>query len=766
MMRMHLIRVEGTVQGVGFRPTVWRIANAMRLAGSVRNDGTGVVIEIFCSEPSEFLSRLRAERPPLARIDRITVREAMAQPPAGFTIRDSGTERISTAIAADAATCPECLAETLDPASRRHLYPFTNCTHCGPRLSIVRHLPYDRHNTTMAAFVMCDACRAEYEDPSDRRYHAQPIACPACGPHTWFEAQGQRHDGDGMAQAAGWIADGRIVAVKGLGGFQLACDATQERAVALLRARKNRSRKPLALMVADLDAARAIAQVGEAEAAMLLSPAAPIVLLQRRDTAMIAGGVAPGFDTLGIMLPPTPLHHILMRAVGRPIVLTSGNRSDDPQETDDKEALAGLAGIADGFLLHDREIAQRVDDSVVRLCGGQPVILRRGRGFAPEPVLLHDSFRAAPAVLGMGGDLKGAVALGRNGAITLSQHLGDLATRRSRLAYEETLSLMLGVNDFAPAGVAVDAHPEFHSHREGGRIAADLGIAFETVQHHHAHVASAMAEAGLALDHPPVLGLVLDGMGLGADGTVWGGEFLTCSFASFERLAHFNDVPLPGGDLAARQPWRNAFAHLDAVFGWENVTSAFGDVVAVQRLAAKPLPALAKMIASGVNAPPCTSAGRLLDACAALLGVCFEEQDFEGEAPSLLEALAARSSDPPRNLGVTLKGNRVCWDALFAGLLRGLQEGRTPASLARDIHETIAQSCTDMALKLAREQGLSHVALSGGCFANLLLLRSVVRNLQDGGLTVLTQQRAPVGDGGLALGQCAVVMARLGSRTP
>jgi len=759
MDRVHRIRVEGTVQGVGFRPTVWRMAQALGLRGSVRNDGAGVLIELFSDDPADFLAVLQRDKPPLARIDRISVTESHGQAPPGFSIIESSETAVTTAIAADAATCPDCLAETLDPSSRRFRYPFTNCTHCGPRLTIITALPYDRHTTTMSGFTMCVDCRAEYANPADRRYHAQPIACPVCGPQAWFEADGTRLPGDAIEIAAEWIRNGKIVAIKGLGGFQLACDAGNDAAVDALRDRKKRSRKPFALMAADMAQARTFANVEAAEERILLSSAAPIVLLKRRDAAL-AANVAPGYDTLGVMLPATPLHHLLMRAVERPIVLTSGNRSDDPQVTGDREAVSTLGQIADGFLTHSRPIAQRVDDSVVRFSNDRLITLRRGRGFAPEPVMLHESFRDAGSALGMGGDLKGAVALARNGAVTLSQHLGDLATPLSRQAYEETLSLLMGVNGFVPGAVAVDAHPDFHSRREGELIAAKHGARHDVVQHHHAHIAACMAENGLPCDHPPVLGIALDGMGFGSDGTVWGGEFLACDFTGVRRLAHFAPVPLAGGDLASRQPWRNAYTQLDVALGWDAVVREFGDLDVIRRLTAKPLQPLRQMIAQGINAPACSSAGRLLDACAALLDICFEEQDYEGEAPSRLEVLACSIARPGRSYGVTNAEGLIRWDKLFAGMLTSLREEQSKASIAADVHATIVESCAGAAADLSRDNGLTQVALSGGCFANALLLQGLVGKLEAMGLSVLTHRHLPTGDGGLAAGQCAVALAR------
>jgi hydrogenase maturation protein HypF len=760
------IRIEGTVQGVGFRPAVWQLAHDMQLAGTVCNDGGGVLIEVWAETSEPFIALLKSRLPPLARIGRILVERFEGNPPAGFEILCSGTGRITTAIAPDAATCPDCLAEMRDPAERRHGYAFTNCTHCGPRLSIIKALPYDRANTTMADFALCLACKAEYGNPADRRFHAQPIACPQCGPKLWFETAGEvTCAGDGIDLTAAAIAQGRIIAVKGLGGFHLACDAANAEAVRALRQRKKRSTKPFAMMAPTLEAVQAHAHLDEAAAALLQSSAAPIVLLTRRVGSGLPEDLAPGQGTWGFMLPYTPLHHLLMQKLSRVIVLTSANLSDDPQVTQNVAAREELQHIADGFLMHDRDIAQRVDDSVVRLSRRGPIIIRRARGLAPQPLPLHGSFDSDQAVLAMGADLKGAIALGRHGAVTLSQHLGDLATTRSREAYDETLSLLMELHQAKPSAIAVDLHPQFHSRSEGERLAATLDVPLLPVQHHHAHIAACMADNELPLDAEPVLGIALDGTGLGSDGTIWGGEFMKCTFAGYERLASFDPVPLPGGDRAARQPWRNTYAHLRRNGEWQRIQSKFGHLDIIRRLAGKPLALLDKVITGQSSAPLCSSAGRLFDACAALLGICFDQQEYEGEAPALLESLAARAPRQQRHYMIECGPKHIHWGGLFEGILTDIDADVGAHIVARRIHETISHSCAVMAARLAEKYGLSQVALSGGCFNNALLLDTLSDQLASEGLEVLVHRVTPCGDGGLALGQAAVALRHIRTST-
>ena len=660
----------------------------------------------------------------------------------------------------DAATCLECCAEIADPDSRRFGYAFTNCTNCGPRLSITRAVPYDRGNTSMAAFLMCPACRAEYENPADRRFHAQPNACPACGPRLWLRGPGGATlSGDPVGESARLISAGRIVAIKGLGGWQLAVNATDGAAVERLRKRKRRPHKPLALMAANLEAVRRHCHVSEEEAAELASPAAPIVLLRRCDEGPpLPGMVAPGMNRLGFMLAATPLHHLLMARLGGPIVLTSGNASGDPQITDDEEALSLLAGVADAFLGHDRAVVHRVDDSVVQMTSLGRQVLRHGRGMAPAPLILHTGFADLPPVLAMGGDIKNAFCLTGGGQAILSPHIGDMGSLRARRDLALRLDLLRTLSGAAPARVAVDIHPGYFASRLGREIAATEGLELVEVQHHHAHVAAVMAGAGLPPDAPPVLGIVLDGLGWGTDGTIWGGEFLRADFRGFTRLAHFAPVPMPGGDKASRQPWRNLLAHLHHVFGAEQtgkLIADHGSTCGLGLLAEKPWKTLLQMIGKELNAPLASSAGRLFDAVSAALGLCVDEQSYEGQAAMQLQALAERAPDMVEGYPVET-GTVINWAPMWQALIADLDRGESAEVISARFHHGLASAVADTATNLAQEQGLSAVALCGGVFQNAYLTRILVAVLEMRDLEIIHAPSFPVNDGGLALGQAAV----------
>ncbi len=766
------IRVRGLVQGVGFRPTVWRLARDLGLRGAVLNDAEGVLVRAWAPRAAldAFRARLTADPPPLARIDAIeeTPLEP-SQPPAGFEIAESADGPALTGVTPDAATCPACLAEILDEADRRAAYPFANCTHCGPRLSIVRAVPYDRARTSMADFPMCPDCRREYADPADRRFHAQPNACPACGPRIWLENRaGETIEAtDPIGAAAAMLRAGRILAVKGIGGFHLACDAADEAVVAELRRRKRRDDKPFALMAPDPATIERFAAVSRAEAELLRSAAAPIVVLDRRGAAL-APSVAPGQASLGFMLPYAPLHHLLTRAVGRVLVLTSGNRSDEPQCVANEEARTRLAGVADAWLTHDREIVNRLDDSVMRFAAGAPRTLRRARGFAPAPLPLPKGFENPPRVLAMGGALKATFCLlGASGAV-LSQHIGDLESAAANADYRRNLALYRRLFAFDPEIVAVDLHPDYLSTRAGAALAEREGLRLEPVQHHHAHVAACMAEHLLPRDHDPALGVALDGLGLGADGALWGGEFLLADYVRCERLAHFQPAPLLGGAQAMREPWRNAYAFLSACLGWSAAAARYADTEIVKRLREKPLATLDRMAARGVNAPMATSAGRLFDAAAAAIGVRPERIGYEGQAAIELEALAARAPDADGAYGFDLAedGRVVDWTPLWRGLMEDLLARVAPAVVARRFHETVAEATATTAARLARDRGVSTVCLTGGVFQNRLLLDGVTRRLAAGELRVLSPSATPANDGGLALGQAMIAAARARLRPP
>ncbi|MEQ8825384.1 MAG: carbamoyltransferase HypF [Filomicrobium sp.] len=762
------IKISGLVQGVGFRPTVWRLARELGVLGSVLNDGQGVEIKAW-GAPSTldaFVKKIQCDAPPLSRIDAV-VSEALEDEPETdtFQIAQSRQNKVSTGIVADAATCASCLEEVFDPADRRYGYAFTNCTHCGPRLSIVEGIPYDRARTSMAPFIMCPACQNEYEDPSDRRFHAQPNACPICGPKIWLEDQtGVIESSDAISQLADWLRGGAIVAIKGIGGFHLACDATNNAAVADLRKRKHRPHKPLALMVRDLEMAEEVARLSEADCHLLSSAAAPIVLLPTAPANSLAEGIAPGQDRVGCMLPYTPLHHLLMRHVDRPIVLTSGNVSDEPQVIDNIEAVSRLKGIADYWLMHDREIINRLDDSVMRTVKGHPSILRRARGLAPETLVLHKDFRGTPNVLALGGELKSTFCLLRNGEAIVSQHVGDLKDPGVLADFRKALDFYLEAFDFRPDVIAVDRHPDYLSTREGERLAGVFGARLVPVQHHHAHLSSCLAENYVSPDDEQSLGIVFDGLGLGDDGTIWGGEFLVGGYSGFERVGHFQPVALPGGALAMNEPWRNAVAHLLAAFGPEYLGRLVGTPLS-DLLAGKQLSVLHRSIEAGLNAPLSSSAGRLFEAVAAVTGVNCIAQSYEGHAAMHLESLARKHVDQEVAYPVTHSREVpriISWASMWEALVDDVRNGVDAGRIAARFHNTLIDGSAEMAETIATEYGLKRIALSGGVLQNQILLERLIDALEERGFEVLTQARVPANDGGLSLGQAATaaVMAR------
>ena len=785
--RAQRIRVTGIVQGVGFRPAVWRLAQRHGLRGTVGNDGQGVAIHVCgpADALARFVADLRCQAPPLARVDRIDCDDgAWLAPDAGFAIVASSADGAArTGIAPDAASCAACIAETVDPAARRHGYAFTNCTHCGPRLSIAERIPYDRANTTMRAFTMCAACRAEYDNPADRRFHAQPIACPDCGPCIWLETGDAHRDvalpQDAIAAARLLLQRGAIVAIKGLGGFQLACDAGNADAVARLRARKHRASKPLALMARDLAMVRSFTRVDADEATCLQGPAAPIVLLPRTaGAAQLADSIAPGMRTLGIMLPNTPLHHLLLRGMAHPIVLTSGNVSDAPQLTDNDAARTALAAIADAFLLHDRPVARRVDDSVVRVMAGAPRVLRRARGLAPAGIALHPDFATATPVLALGGDLKNSVCLLRAGQAVVSHHIGELRDPRTLADFRRAIDDYRQLFDHDAQCIAIDVHPQSLAGAGARALPAGTGgasaPAVVEVQHHHAHIAACMAENGLPPDTPDVLGIALDGMGYGDDGTIWGGEFLRAGYRGFTRLARLQPVALPGGDAAMREPWRNTYAQLVAAMGWPAFADRYADLALYAGLRTKPLRVIDAMLASHTNCPPASSAARLFDAVAAACGICFDHIGHEGQAAMELEACADaatlehESDDRAYPFAIdTGDGSHLpCLDPapLWPALLDDLHHGVPASVVSARFHKGLAIAIVRMVRQLrAVHDGdaLHAVALSGGVFQNRILLEQLVRRLEQAGLAVLTHRQVPSNDGGLSLGQAAVAAARM-----
>ena len=753
------ILVEGVVQGVGFRPFVYRLAEIHRLGGTVRNGQHGVLIDAEGEREniSRFLMELEAGAPSSARLGRITATWGMPhQGVQTFRIDTSAGEGEPTLFPApDLAVCATCRAEMGDPGNRRHAYPFLNCTECGPRYTIIRALPYDRERTSMAAFSMCPACRTEYLDPRDRRFHAEPTACPACGPRLALLDSSGRTLGvtDAIREAATALRAGRIVAVKGLGGYHVACDATVSGVVSELRRRKARDAKPLAVMVGNLETARRLCVVSEAEADLLQSAARPIVLLERRrppGAPALAAEVAPRLGHLGLMLPYTPLQHLLLEHVDRPLVMTSGNRSDEPIAFQDDEALARLDGIADLFLAHDRPIEVRCDDSVARCLDGAPLLLRRARGYVPLAISL--THEAAEPILACGGELKNAFALVRGREVFLSQHLGDLEDERSYRAWTGAIAHLQRLLELTPRLVAHDLHPGYRS----TVYARDLeGVRHVPVQHHHAHIASCLADNGI---DARVIGVAWDGTGYGTDGHVWGGEFLLADLEGFERAASFQEVAMPGGEAAIREPWRMAAAFLQAAYG-----EAMGDLdlAFVRRLDRAAWRVLSRAAERGLNSPLTSSAGRLFDAVASILGL-RDRVDFEAQAAMELEALA--DPEPDRVYAVELgekEGRTIVQTPdLVRGVVEDLLAGVDAARIAGRFHASLADVLVRTCRRLRERSGLDRVALSGGVFQNLRILRPAIDGLGRAGFEVYTHHQVPPNDGGLALGQAAIAARR------
>jgi hydrogenase maturation protein HypF len=750
------LRVEGTVQGVGFRPFVYRIAHEEGLSGHVRNDERGVLIEAEGTSGAldRFAARLAAEAPPLAAVERVVREPVAAAGGRGFRILESArTGEPAALVSADSATCAQCLAEIRDPADRRHRYPFTNCTNCGPRFTIVRGVPYDRALTTMAGFTMCPACRREYDDPGDRRFHAQPNACPACGPHARLvDADGAdvplAGACDAVAAAAAAIAAGGIVAVKGIGGYHLACAAAAEEAVRALRARKHRERKPFAVMVAGVDAARRLVRLDPGEQALLESPARPIVLARRLPAAAVATAVAPRAPDLGVMLPYSPLHHLLLddlAAAGGPdaIVLTSGNVSDEPIAYRDGDALARLAGIAGRFLVHDRPIQSRTDDSIVRRARGRDGVLRRSRGFVPAHLALP--VPAGRPLLACGAEQKSTFCLARGARAWVGHHIGDLEHAAALEAYREGVRHFERLFAVRPQVVVHDLHPGYLStaYALERDDAEPLGV-----QHHHAHLAACLAEHGL---DGAAVGAIYDGTGYGTDGTVWGGELLAGGLRDCERAGWLHPVRMPGGAAAIRQPWRMAAAWLAEAFGAPQPPPAWlGEGIDAERWRA-----VARIGASAEISPLTSSMGRLFDAVGALCGLCLEVT-YEGEAAVELEAAATSGTPRAYELDADLDP-RPAVRAIAADLAAGV----AVADVAAGFHAAVARATAAACAGVAGDRRTDVVVLSGGVFQNRLLLEATSALLERDGLRVLTPERLPPNDGGISFGQAAVAAARL-----
>ena len=773
MKKRRAVRVAafGVVQGVGFRPFVFRLARRLGLTGWVRNSGAGVEIHAEAAEAAALdalLRALREELPPLARIERLDRRPAAARGYKNFTVRKSGGGERFVFISPDIATCENCRHDIENPRDRRFRYPFTNCTDCGPRYTIVEALPYDRPNTTMAGFPMCPDCAREYHDPGDRRYHAQPVACPRCGPRIEIrEAKSGRGAPGGISEAVALLKKGKILAIKGLGGFHLACDPYNPGAVARLRRIKARATKPLALMARDVAVVRRHARISAEEEALLLSDRRPIVLLRKKKDIP---GIAPHLDEIGFMLPYTPLHHLLLSDLAL-IVATSSNRKDAPIMKDEAE---GIGGLCDYILTHDRPIAMRADDSVVKIAGGAPLFVRRARGYVPYPQIVPEALRSPRSVLALGGELKDTVSLYKNGYIITSQFLGDLDEYQNHLYFEETIRHLTGLFDADPACVVSDLHPGFHT----TRFAERSGLPHLRVQHHHAHVLAAMIEHGLDLGSR-VLGVSWDGYGYGEDGAAWGGEFLLAGYADFTRFAHFDPVPLPGGDLAAKQPWRMALAYLRAAGAAPG--SRPGGLASVKGRAfaagvdprAKPwapasvdrakIRGVMEMMDRRVRSPLSSSCGRLFDAVAALTGIAPLENEFEAEAAMRLEAAAVEGPRTayPFDLGGDAPPFRISFGRMVRGILADRARGASAGLIGGKFLNTLARVIVATAEEARRRHGIGTVVLCGGVFLNRKLIERATACLREAEFEVLRPVIYSPNDESLSVGQIAYALARL-----
>lgn len=749
-------RVKGLVQGVGFRPFVYRLAIALDLAGHVSNNSEGVTIETEGSSSAigQFHRQLLEELPAIARITDCTLESIQTLGESSFTIIASQSgQNVNTLISPDLATCDDCLRELFDPNDRRHRYPFINCTNCGPRYTIVERIPYDRPNTSMKVFPMCPACQREYDNPTDRRFHAQPNACPVCGPQVTLQnIEGQISQGDPIAKAIELLRQGKILAIRGVGGFHLAVDPRNEMALAELRRRKGRVQKPFALMAKNIETIRRYCFVSEKEAAALCDRARPIVLLKKRPSNSLPEGVAPEQHSLGFMLPYTPLHRLLLAGKLDLLIMTSGNFSEEPIVIGATEAQERLRELADYFLVHNREIIQRCDDSIIRIMGGTKRLLRRSRGFVPEPIFLTIS--TARRILAVGGELKNTIALSRENAIFLSQHIGDLDNPFAFRFFQESIRHLEDILKIKPELIAHDLHPEYLSTKWA---VGQASLPIIAVQHHHAHLAAVLAENGI---DESCIGIILDGTGFGTDGTIWGGEILVGSAAKFERIAWLEPVPMPGGEAAIKQPWRMGLSYLRHSFGDDYRSHG---LPIFQNINLRDMEMTTRAMDRGVNAPLTSSCGRLFDGVAALLGLC-SEVSFEAQAAMGLEAISAdpAESQPYAHLIETVEQlGKIPVAPLICALVKDFQDGVGLPQIGARFHNTLVELFVAKT-KLARQKyGLAQVALSGGVYQNLLFFEYLSRRLNEERFAVLTHKQVPTNDGGLALGQVAVADAMI-----
>lgn len=753
------IKITGIVQGVGFRPFIYQLARQYELNGNVANTSSGVTVHVegLPGKIDSFLTDIEAKAPPLSQITQVSSHSIASENLRDFTISKSEAGAVrSTLISPDISICSDCLAELFDTEDRRYGYPFINCTNCGPRYTIIDDIPYDRPNTSMKHFKMCAACQAEYDDPQDRRFHAQPNACPVCGPHVRLFDTGRREitAADPIKESAVLLKDGHIVAIKGLGGFHLAVDARNHEAVDRLRQRKHRAEKPFALMSLDLETIRQYAHLNQDEEMLLSAPQRPIVFLKKRDSDMLAGAVSPGNRYFGVMLPYTPLHYLLFSHGFTALVMTSANLSEEPIVIDNEEAFDRLSGIAEYYLMHNRDIYLRSDDSIMRQTAGAARFIRRSRGYVPAPIFMNSPL---PPILACGAELKNTVCLTKNNQAFLSQYIGDLENIKAFDFFRQTVFHMKRILDIEPEILAYDMHPGYMSTQYA---LAHTGVRLVPVQHHHAHIVSCMAEHRI---ENQVLGLSFDGTGYGTDGRIWGGELLIADLESFSRPMHMAYVPMPGGDAAIREPWRMAVSYLFDAFGdgFEN-----RNLDLFKSIPGNKIRVIKDMIARRINSPLTSSLGRLFDGVSAILGI-HNHVSFEGQAAMALEMIARNESNyltAARLYDYDLTANEVCQISvrpLITGIVRDMEKGVSPADISTRFHLSLMQMYTELCERLRSETGLNQVVLSGGVFQNAILLNGLIKGLERKGFQVFANRRVPANDGGISLGQ-AVVAAHTG----
>lgn len=807
MIENQEIRVRGTVQGVGFRPTVYRLALECDLYGEVSNDSDGVLVRLsgISENINTFVLRLQTEAPPLAKIESVEI--SVINAPwtyNNFVIAKSNHGNGSTDISADAASCDACLHEVFNPDERRYYYPFTNCTHCGPRLSIIEGIPYDRSNTTMHDFPLCKQCLAEYSQPLDRRFHAQPVACHQCGPqlmvhycsdNTQFFTNNARSKSRDLLTSKlssketlsfeklmlinKALNSGQIIAIKGLGGFHLCCDASNHQAVSLLRKRKHRYAKPFALMCHDVNYIEKYCDISAAEKNILKDTSAPIVLLQQKkqideSAPKLSEAIAPSSNILGFMLPYTPLHHLISQQFSKPLIMTSGNVSGEPQIIDNTQAIEKLSTIADIIVYHDRDIANRIDDSVVRFIDGKARLMRRARGYAPRSIVLPEGFSQADSILTYGAELKSTFCIIKQGIAILSQHQGDLENMETFDDYEKNIKLYQKLFTFTPRYLAHDKHPEYLSTKLAIQEGEVQQLETFPIQHHHAHMASAMIDNNLPLTCATVLGITFDGLGFGNDNTLWGGEFLLGNYSDFKRVARLKPVVMPGGAQAIKEPWRNTYAHILNSMSWEKFLQVYEKTKLAVFFNHMPITTLESMLTKKLNCPLASSAGRLFDAVAGALGINAEKVQFEGQAAIALEMLADTQSilsgsvNKPYHLTIENFTDVQCEPllelnsaSLWPQLLNDLQKGDPITLISTRFHAGFINAIVSVIDQLRQSYEFTHVALSGGCFQNEILLLGVSNALKKRNINCLTHFNVPANDGGISLGQGAIAAARI-----